>query len=106
MQVVVLPIAERNVEHGRYVERSLVEAGVRAQLDSRNETLNFKIREAETQKVPLMLVIGNREQEAGTATLRLRGARKSDSSPVAMSVEALVAELSRANTERRRDPIS
>jgi threonyl-tRNA synthetase len=48
--------------------------GIRVRVDDRNETLNYRIREAETQKVPYMAVIGGREAEGGTAAVRVRGA--------------------------------
>ncbi|CAN5849364.1 threonine--tRNA ligase [soil metagenome] len=76
VQVVVIPISDEQMDSARALRDQLVEAGVRAELDQRNETLNYKIREAETQKVPYMAVVGGREAEAGTAAVRMRGAGK------------------------------
>src|SRR5687767_3724256 len=75
-QVRVIPIAEDLAESARAVTKRLAEAGVRAHLDDRNETLNYRIREAETLKIPYMAVIGRREVETDAVALRVRGAGK------------------------------
>ncbi len=74
VQVVVIPISDEQMESARDLQRQLLDAGIRAELDERNETLNYKIREAETEKVPYMAVVGGREAEGGTAAVRVRGA--------------------------------
>ncbi|MGI9181257.1 MAG: threonine--tRNA ligase [Longimicrobiaceae bacterium] len=74
VQVAVLPISDEQAESARELVEALRAAGLRAELDDRNETLNYRIREAETQKVPYMAVIGGREAEAGSAAVRVRGA--------------------------------
>jgi threonyl-tRNA synthetase len=74
VQVVVLPISDEQIGSARELRDQLRAAGLRAELDDRNETLNYKIREAEMQKVPYMAVVGAREAEAGTAAVRVRGA--------------------------------
>ena len=92
-----------DVAHARRVHEALVAAGLRSQLDERSETLGFKIREAETSKVPLMLVIGDQEDENGTAMPRLRRSkRKLD----ALAVDDLVARLARAREERAVQPFA
>jgi threonyl-tRNA synthetase len=74
LQVVVLPISDRHLEYaGQTVER-LVAAGLRAELDERQEKIGFKIREAQLQKVPYMLVTGDREAAEGTVSVRSRSA--------------------------------
>ena len=72
VQAVVLPISERNAEYAEKVATKLKAAGVRTELDSRSETLQSKIRDAQIQKIPYMLVVGNREEEAKTVAVRLR----------------------------------
>ena len=99
LQVVVLPIGERHLEFSRGVVERLIAAGLRAELDDRNEKLGFKVREAEVQKVPLMLVVGDQEQADGTVTPRRRHASKGSSQAIA--VEPLVAQLARDVAERR-----
>jgi threonyl-tRNA synthetase len=74
VQVVVLPISDEQRDSARALVQQLEAAGVRAELDDRNETLNYRIREAELQKVPYMAVVGAREAESGSAAVRARGA--------------------------------
>ncbi|HEX7184599.1 MAG TPA: threonine--tRNA ligase [Thermoanaerobaculia bacterium] len=86
VQAVVLPVSEKFAEYGERVRAALAEAGVRAELDARNEKLGYKIREAQLQKVPYMLVVGAREQEDGTVSVRPR----SGGDLGAMAIEAFV----------------
>jgi threonyl-tRNA synthetase len=72
VQAVVLPITERQNDYAKQVLEKLLDAGVRAELDDRNEKLQSKIRDAQLQKVPYMLVIGGKEAEAGTVSVRHR----------------------------------
>jgi threonyl-tRNA synthetase len=74
VQVVVIPISDDQAASARQYGEELRAAGVRVHVDDRNETLNYRIREAETAKVPYMAVIGGREAEGGTAAVRVRGA--------------------------------
>ena len=83
VQVIVLPIADRHAEYAKEVVRVLEDQGIRAELDGRNEKVGFKIREAQMQKIPFMLVIGDKEVEAKTIAVRSR--EKSDLG--AMSIE-------------------
>jgi threonyl-tRNA synthetase len=72
VQVRVLPVSERFLDYGRRVAGELAAAGLRAEVDPSNEKLGYKIRHAQLQKVPYMLVVGEKEQAAGTAAVRLR----------------------------------
>jgi threonyl-tRNA synthetase len=72
VQAVVIPIAERHQEYGKQVLEKLQGAGLRAGLDDRNEKMGFKIREAQTQKVPYMLVVGDKEVQGGQVSVRNR----------------------------------
>jgi threonyl-tRNA synthetase len=72
VQAVVLPISEKFAEYGEAVRRALSAGGVRAELDARNEKLGYRIREAQLQKIPYMLVVGAREAEEGTVSVRRR----------------------------------
>jgi threonyl-tRNA synthetase len=83
VQVVLLPIADRHVEYAESVRTRLAAAGLRAELDGRQEKIGYKIREAQLQKVPYMLVTGDREAAEGTISVRSRtggdlGARQVD----------------------------
>jgi len=72
VQAVILPIADRHVGYAQTVLASLAAAGLRAELDGRHEKIGYKIREAQLQKVPYMLVIGDREAADGTIAVRTR----------------------------------
>ena len=72
VQVKVLPISEKHVEYCKEVEQELQEAGLRVELDARNEKVGYKIREAQLAKIPYMLVIGDKEQENEEITVRSR----------------------------------
>jgi threonyl-tRNA synthetase len=72
LQVIVLPISDRHLEYARSVRDRAKEAGLRVTLDERQEKIGYKIREAQLQKVPYMLVVGDRESAEGTASVRTR----------------------------------
>ena len=78
VQAVVLPIAERHAEYAEGFYAKLRAAGVRAELDAANETLNKRIRQAQTRKVPYMLIAGDREVEEGQVSVRLRSGENLD----------------------------
>ena len=72
VQVKVLPISDKYLEYGETVLAGLKEAGIRAELDSRAEKIGYKIREAQMQKIPYMLVVGAKEEESGLVSVRSR----------------------------------
>jgi threonyl-tRNA synthetase len=72
VQAIVLPIADRQNEYARQVHQQLTGAGIRAEVDDRSDKVNFKIREAQLQKIPYMLVVGDREAQAGQVAVRNR----------------------------------
>src|SRR5437773_2985989 len=72
VQAVVIPVAERHQAYGRAVAESLGSRGVRVSVDDRSEKMNYKLREAHVQKVPYMLVVGDREEAARTVSVRHR----------------------------------
>ncbi|MGI9044809.1 MAG: threonine--tRNA ligase [Gemmatimonadaceae bacterium] len=83
-QVRVIPISDEAKDAAQSITRRLSERGARAHLDDRNETLNYRIREAETLKIPYMAIVGRREAESDSLALRVRGAgKKQDVMPVA-----------------------
>jgi len=99
VQVALLPIADRHQAYAGRVQAALEGAGIRVFLDTRNEKLGFKIREAEIQKIPLMLVVGDQEEADGTVTPRKR--RGSKRSNEAVALDAMVDELAADVRERR-----
>ncbi|HUV15088.1 MAG TPA: threonine--tRNA ligase [Pelolinea sp.] len=80
IQAMAIPIADRHLDYAREVVNKLKTEGLRAKLDDRSERMNAKIRDAQNQKIPYMLVIGDKEMESGQVALRLR----SEENPGAM----------------------
>ena len=72
----VLPIADRHLEYAARRSKSAEAAGLRVELDERQEKIGYKIREAQLQKIPYMLVIGDREAAEGTVAVRTRARRR------------------------------
>ena len=97
VQAEVIPIAERHNEYAAQVAQQLAAAGVRVHTDTRNERMNAKIRDAQVQKVPYMLVVGDREANAGAAAVRLRSGENLGAMPVA-DVAARIVEEAEAKT--------
>jgi len=73
LQVILLPIADRHHEYSENVKKKLEEESIRVQIDHRNEKIGFKIREAEVQKIPYMIIIGDKEVENETISVRHKG---------------------------------
>ena len=96
-QVRVIPIASDYNAHADALVARMKAAGIRATLDARNETLNYRVREGEVNKVPYMCVIGRREAEEDTVALRSRGAGKKQE---IMSSDAFVARVLREIADR------
>ncbi|HEY5086046.1 MAG TPA: threonine--tRNA ligase [Gemmatimonadaceae bacterium] len=93
-QVRIVPISDAQVAAARAVRNALIEAGVRAHLDDRSQTLNYRIREAETLKVPYMAVVGGREAEQGSVAVRTRGAgSKQEVTSLAEFVKRVQSEI-------------
>jgi threonyl-tRNA synthetase len=89
VQAIVIPIADRHVDYADEVAEKLRGAGYRVEVDSRSERMNAKIRDAQLQKIPYMLVVGDREAEAGAAAVRLR----SEEDLGAMPIEDLLSKI-------------
>ena len=89
VQAIVLPIADRHAEAAAAVLAELTDAGLRAELDDRTESVGRKIRDAELRKVPYMLVIGDREAQDGTVAVREHRRGDTGSAPVAELVGRL-----------------
>jgi len=89
VQVVVVPIADRHVPYAGEVRDALIGAGIRAEVDDRSERMQAKLRDAQEQKVPVMLVLGDRDQEARAVSPRLRTGESAQGVPL----DDYVAEL-------------
>lgn len=97
VQAIVLPIADRHIAYAREVHARLAAAGLRAEVDARSEKVNYKIREAQLQKIPYMLVVGDREAAEGKAALRTRKGGDQGARPVE-EVVAMIAEKNRTRS--------
>ena len=97
VQAVVLPIADRHIEYARQVRGRLAAEGLRVEVDERSEKVNYKIREAQLQKIPYMLVVGDREAASRQVALRTRRGGDQGSRPLD-EVVAMIAEKNRSRS--------
>jgi len=79
VQVMVIPVADRHLDYARKLEAKLRNEGIRIKVDARSERVNLKIRQAQLDKVPYMLVVGDREVAAATVSVRLRSGEQQSS---------------------------
>ena len=93
-QAVVVPIAERHLDYANKVAHTLRSIGARVHVDGRNEKMNAKIREHALQKVPFILVVGDKEAESGEINVRVRGQEKAEGSA---SIADFAIRLQRLN---------
>ena len=101
VQARVLPVSAKHAEYAGTVHRRLLDAGVRAELDDRSEKLGYRVREAQVQKVPYVVVVGEREAREGTASVRKRGGEDVGAMPVDRFLAEVTAEIrARAVTSR------
>ena len=101
VQAVVIPIADRHIEYAEQVAGQLRDAGFRAEVDDRSERMNLKIRQAQLQKVPYMLVVGDREADAGAAAVRTREGENRGALALADVVGMLAGDLAGTPAARR-----
>jgi len=97
VQAIILTITDRHIPYGQELYKGLFDAGVRTECDFRNEKLSFKVRDAQTKKIPYMVVIGDKEAESHTVTVRLRDG----SNLPPMSLEDLIARIGHESEHRR-----
>ncbi len=93
VQVKILPIADAHHEYAYEVKRILDEKGIRAEVDDRNEKIGYKIREAQTEKIPFMFVIGEKEMESRTVSVRRRKVGDMGAKPLDEAVMQVVKEI-------------
>jgi threonyl-tRNA synthetase len=89
VQAILIPIADRHVEFSKKLAAQLKAAGIRVEVDERGERMNAKIRDAQNQKIPYMLVVGDKEMELNQVALRLRGGEN----PGAMDLATFLAKV-------------
>jgi threonyl-tRNA synthetase len=96
VQVMMIPIADRHEEYCQQAAERMREAGLRVEVDARGERMNRKIRNAQMQKIPYMLVVGDRDVEAGKVSVRLRSEQSLD----AMDVDTFIAAATKVAADR------
>jgi len=97
VQAILIPIADRHAEYCSRVKDRLAAAGLRVDIDMSVERMNAKIRNAQIQKIPYMLVVGDREQEQGAVSVRLRSGEDLKSK----SIEEFIAIAKEAIAEKK-----
>jgi threonyl-tRNA synthetase len=102
VQAVVMTISEGQDEYARTVAQTLKKQGFRVQSDLRNEKINYKIREHSLQKIPYLLVVGDKERESGQVAVRARGG--ANLGP--MSLEAFIERIADDVAQRRHNPLA
>ena len=93
VQAIVLPITDKQMEYAGRVVEQFRAAGIRTELDDRSEKVGFKIREAETQKIPYMVVVGDKEIQSSSASVRHHGEGDQGVFPIDTIIERLTNEI-------------
>ena len=88
-QVKILPISDEQLEYAKTIEKELLKNKIRVKVDSRSEKIGYKIREAELERVPYMLILGKKEVEEEVLSIRRRGNKEND----VMDLEGFVTKL-------------
>ena len=96
VQVKILPVSDKSMDYAKRVEAELKSKGIRVETDGRNEKIGYKIREAQLEKLPYMLIIGDKEKEEGTVSVRMR--EKGDIG--SMAVEEFAERVKKENDEK------
>ena len=93
VQAVVIPITDRNHVYAQQIKKHLESTGIRVQVDLRNDRMNSKIRDAQLQKIPYMLVVGDREAEQEAVAVRLRSTEKSNLMTIGELTKTIIAAI-------------
>jgi len=104
VQAMVIPIADRHADYAHSVRDELRRQGFRAEVDTRNERMNAKIRDAQLQKIPYMLVVGDREAEAQAAAVRTRAGEDLKAMPLFQFIDRLRDEVATAMDPEEAGP--
>jgi len=102
VQVMVVPIADRHLDYANTVRQALTDAGLRAEVDDRSERMQLKLRDAQEQKMPVMVVVGDRDAEAGAVSPRLRTGESSQGVPL----DEFVSDMRARATSRELWPVA
>jgi threonyl-tRNA synthetase len=93
MQVKIIPVADRHIDHAKKIIAELKRNGIRAEVDDRSERMNLKIRQAQLEKIPYMIVIGDKEAADNSVSVRRRSGEQLPTQPLASFIEILAAEI-------------
>lgn len=93
IQAEIIPITDRNIAYGQKILNQLKDLNIRAEIDDRSEKMQLKIRNAQMQKIPYMLIIGDREQQAGQVAVRTREGKDLGAIPVEQFIETVKKEI-------------
>ena len=103
VQVKVLPISDKYMDYAQSVLNKLTEAGIRAEVDTRAEKIGYKIREAQTAKIPYMLVVGQKEEEENTVSVRSRVAGDEGARSLDMFIADILKEIETKENRVKKD---
>ena len=93
VQVKILPISDQYLDYCAEINQKFLELGVRVELDTRSEKIGYKIREAQLEKVPYMLIAGEKERAEGTVSVRSRKEGDQGAMPVDAFIEKILEEI-------------
>ncbi len=93
VQVKVIPVAQDHLDYAREVAETLAASDIRVELEEANETLGYKIRKAQTEKVPYMLIVGEKEMKTHTVSVRTRSGGDAGSAPIAVFIANIIREI-------------
>ncbi|RKX47746.1 MAG: threonine--tRNA ligase, partial [Thermotogae bacterium] len=99
VQVVVIPISDKHKEFAEKVHKDMERKGIRSQLDDRRETISYRIREAQMNKVPYMLIVGDREIRENKVSVRLRSGKDLGMVDIPSFVETILSEIKERRSE-------
>jgi threonyl-tRNA synthetase len=95
VQVKIIPVADRHIDHAKKIAVELKARGVRVETDDRSERMNLKIRQAQLEKIPYMVVLGDKEAADNTVAVRRRSGEQLPTQPLASFIETLTAEIAK-----------
>jgi threonyl-tRNA synthetase len=93
VQVKIIPVADRHLEHARKLEKEMKNRGIRVEVDDRSERMNPKIRQAQLEKIPYMVVIGDKEVADNSVSVRLRSGEQLPTQPAEGFIENVCKEI-------------
>jgi len=99
VQAMIIPISDRHMDYANKVMAELKAVGVRAEVDGRSERMNAKVRDAQLQKVPYMLVVGDKEAADNAVALRLRSNENLGAIPLASFIERITSIIKSKSRE-------